>query len=182
MEPPTAPSEYPTLPHWYTRKGRLDTIYGDCLGTHGRHHPRLAWQRQAGVARRCRRAGRQITGVARGTGSWVCRSESLVVTEFRGFNNRIDAGLCRSNSGNRPRSANAWRNLEGTLDVLRSYFVPRQRDEGAAWCWPPTAQLPRTGKVSTLLSVPRPWLVSVGLWSPALRRSRGNRQALAQYM
>ena len=34
-----------------TRPIRQTPSYGDCLGTHGHHHPRLAQRRQAGVPR-----------------------------------------------------------------------------------------------------------------------------------
>ena len=56
---------------------------------------------------------------------------AAVVTGLRPLNDRIDAGLAEA-TRERAEIRERLAHLEGTLDVLRSYFAPRQRDEGAA--------------------------------------------------
>ena len=56
---------------------------------------------------------------------------AAVATGFRRLNDRIDAGLAEA-TGERAEIRERLAHLKGTLDVLRSYFAPRQRDEGAA--------------------------------------------------
>lgn len=56
---------------------------------------------------------------------------AAVVTRFRRLNDRIDAGLAEA-TRERAEIRERLAHLEGTLDVLRSYFAPRQRDEGVA--------------------------------------------------
>ena len=56
---------------------------------------------------------------------------AAVVTGFRRLNDRIDAGLAEA-TRERAEIRERLAHLEGTLDVLRSYFAPRKRDEGAA--------------------------------------------------
>ena len=56
---------------------------------------------------------------------------AAVVTGFRRLNARIDAGHAEA-TRERAEIRERLAHLTGTLDVLRSYFAPRQRDEGAA--------------------------------------------------
>ena len=56
---------------------------------------------------------------------------AAVVTGFRRLNARIDAGHAEA-TRERAEIRERLAHLEGTLDVLRSYFAPRQRNEGAA--------------------------------------------------
>ena len=56
---------------------------------------------------------------------------AAVVSGFRRLNARIDAGHAEA-TRERAEIRERLAHLEGTLDVLRSYFAPRQRDEGAA--------------------------------------------------
>ena len=56
---------------------------------------------------------------------------AAVVTGFRRLNDRIDAGLAKA-TRERAEIRERLAYLKGTLDVLRSCFAPRQRDEGVA--------------------------------------------------
>ena len=56
---------------------------------------------------------------------------AAVVSGFRRLNARIDAGHAEA-TRERAEIRERLAHLTGTLDVLRSYFAPRQRDEGAA--------------------------------------------------
>ena len=56
---------------------------------------------------------------------------AAVVSGYRRLNARIDAGHAEA-TRERVEIRERLAHLTGTLDVLRSYFAPRQRDEGAA--------------------------------------------------